>query len=99
MARTWATVKRIKEAAEELKATIRASYPDAQFNLTRAEDDRHAWHLWTLVDVEDPEEIGKLVTERTVDMLVEEHIPIYVIPTRGRERIFGYPPVDVRKTG
>ena len=44
----WAPVKQVKGAAEELKAIIRTRYPDAQFNLTRAFDDRHAWHLWTL---------------------------------------------------
>ena len=78
----WATVKRIKEAAEELKATIRAKYPDAEFNLTRAPDDRHGWLLWTTVDVDDPAEVSGLVVERTVDMLVEEHIPISVIAMR-----------------
>jgi len=63
----WASVKQIKEAAEELKATIRAAFPDAEFNLTRAPDDRHIWILWTRVDVDDPEELSSLVRERALD--------------------------------
>ena len=47
----WAPVKRIKEAAEELKATIRTRYPAAQFRLARAADDRDVWNLWTFVDL------------------------------------------------
>jgi hypothetical protein len=80
----WASAKQIKEAAEELRATIRASYPDAQFRLARAGDDRHIWHLWTTVDIEDPDEVNDLVRSRELDLLEKEHIPLYVI-TRSRE--------------
>jgi len=82
----WASVKRTKEAAEELKATILAKYPDAQFNLTRAPDDPHLWLLWTFADVDDPEEVSWLVVERAVDMLAEDHIPIQVV-SMGRARL------------
>jgi hypothetical protein len=95
----WAPVKKIKEAADELKATIRAKYPDAQFNLSRAADDRHIWHLWTMVDVDDPDEVKALTRDREFDLLVEDHIPLYVIATRGRERGMRHVPVEVRKTG
>src|SRR5262245_55903379 len=81
----WAPVKRIREAAEELKSTIRAKYPDAQFRLTRAPDSRYGWHLWTTVDVEDPEEVKELTIERELDLLEKEHIPLYVI-AMGRDR-------------
>ena len=60
----WAPVKRIKEAAEELKALIRTRYPDAQVSLARAADDRHIWHLRTLVDIDDPEEVNDLIRDR-----------------------------------
>jgi hypothetical protein len=95
----WASVKKIKEAAEELKATIRTRYPDAQFKLSRAQDDRDAWNLWTLVDVEDPDEVNDLVRDREFEMLTEERIPLYVVPTRGRERFMSNIPVQIRKTG
>ena len=95
----WAPVKKIKEAAEELKATIRAKYPDAQFRLARAQDDRDSWNLWTLVEIEDPDEVRDLTRDREHDMLVDEHIPIYVVPTLGRERFTRELPEDVRKIG
>ena len=94
----WASAKRVREAAEELKSRIRAKYPDAKFNLSRAEDDRHLWHLWTLVDVDDPEDVRNLTREREFDLMVEDHIPLYVIPTRSQERIHGYHTGDTRKT-
>lgn len=96
---TWAPYKRVKEAAEELKAAIRAKYPDAQFKLSRAQDDRAAWNLWTLVDLEDPDEVRGVVRDRELEMLAEEHIPITVVPTQARERFVTSLPERVRKTG
>jgi len=96
---TWAPYQRVREAAEELKGLIRARYPDAEFRLTRSADDRRSWNLWTMVNVEDPDEVGNLVIDREIDMLVEEHIPIHVIPTRGRERFTRRLPEAVRRTG
>jgi hypothetical protein len=95
----WASQKRIKEAAEELKATILARYPEAQFSLSRAQDDPVIWDLWTLVDIEDPDEVRDLTRDRELEMLVEEHIPLYVIPTRARERFIRPLPAETRKTG
>ena len=95
----WASQKRIKEAAEELKAIILARYPDAQFRLSRAHDDRYAWNLWTLVDIEDPDEVNDLIRDRELEMLTEEHIPLYVVPTLSRERFAQDLPEWVRKLG
>jgi hypothetical protein len=95
----WAPYKRVKEAAEELKGLIRAKYPDAEFVLVRSADDRRSWNLWTMVNVEDPDEVGDLVIDREIDMLVEEHIPIHVIPTRSSARFAGQIPASVRRTG
>src|SRR4051794_38700822 len=95
----WASVKKIKEAAEELKATIRTRYPDAQFRLSRAIDDRDAWNLWTRVEIEDPDEIRDLTRDRELEMLTEEHIPIYVVPTLSRERFTRDLPAETRKIG
>ena len=84
---------------EELKATIRARHPDAQFSLSRAPDDRHIWHLWTAVDVLDPDEVKALTRDREFELLVEDHVPLYVIVTRGPQRSTGYRPAMVQKTG
>jgi hypothetical protein len=77
----WASVKKIREAAAELKATIRARYPDAQFRLEPSPYDRDAWNLWTYVEIEDPDEVRDLTRDRELEMLTEEHIPLYVVPT------------------
>lgn len=86
---TWAPYSRVKEAAEELKAIIRTTYPDAQFKLSRDPNQQRSWLLWATVDVDDPEEVSNLVVDREVDMLSEEHIPIRVIVTDSQERLVG----------
>lgn len=73
-------------AAEELKAAIREKYPDAEFRLSKAGNDRYIWHLWTTVDIEDPEEMKELIRERELDMQDVEHIPLHVI-TLGSDRV------------
>jgi hypothetical protein len=95
----WASQKRIRAAAEELKATILTKYPEAQFTLSRAQDDPDAWDLWTLVDIEDPDEVRDLTRDRELEMLVDEHIPLHVVPTRARERFIRHAPTVTRKTG
>jgi hypothetical protein len=76
----WASYKRVKEAAEELKGLIRARYPDAEFKLARSPWEQRSWILWAYVDVEDTDEVRALIVEREVDMLAEEHIPLHVFP-------------------
>jgi hypothetical protein len=95
----WASVKRIKEAAEELKTIIRDRYPDAQFRLARAHDDRDAWVLWTYVHIDDPDDVNDLVRDRERHMLVEEHIPIYVVPTLDPAGFAEPPRARARKAG
>ncbi len=85
MTEQWASYRRVREAAEELKAAIRRQYPDARFRLVRAADQQRSWHLWAMVDIDDPDEVGDLVSDRELEMLVEERIPIHVIPSRRRE--------------
>ena len=95
----WPTVKTVKKAAAELKAMIRTKYPDARFHFTRAPDDRHIWFLWTLVDVDDPDEVRELTNDRLDEMLDEDHILIHVRPTQDRRDIYGYETRALRNTG
>lgn len=95
----WASYKKVKEAAEELKGLIRAKYPDAEFKLVRAVDQQRSWHLLAMVDVDDLDDVGDLVVEREGDMLAEEHIPIHVIPIEPRERSARSRPAAIRRTG
>jgi hypothetical protein len=95
----WASVKQIKEAAEELKSMIRLKYPDAKFRLAKSPYDRDAWNLWTYVEIEDPDEIRELTNDRAIDMLSEEHIPLYVVPTLDPTGFVQQAPIRARKTG
>ena len=94
----WATVKQIKEAAEELKAIVRAEYPDAQFILSRAPDDQHIWLLWTYVDIEDPEVLRDLTSDFEADLLMERNMLLHMAPVRGRPETVSRGRI-ARKTG
>ena len=95
----WPTVQKVKAAAEELKAIVRAEYPDAQFTLARAPDDQHIWFLWTEIDIEDPDEARYLTLDREAEMLVDDNILLHMLPVRSLKQVFGYEPRKVRKTG
>jgi hypothetical protein len=82
---TWAPYSRVREAAEELKDTIRKTHPDAQFRLSRDPNQRRSWVLWATVDVDDPEMVSNLVVDREVEMLSEEHIPIHLVVIDGKQ--------------
>jgi len=85
--------KRVREAVAELKGLIRSRYPKAKFALARDPDQRRSWLLWTIVDGIDPDDISALTRDRSLDMQVEEHIPLHVIPTTDRS-LFAKSPQD-----
>jgi len=95
----WAPVREIKQAAEGLKAIVRARYPEAEFILARAPDDRHIWLLWTFVDAEDPHEIRELTRDREAALLAEDHIALYVSPRKRSEQVVGYPRQRMSRAG
>ena len=90
--------RHVQAAARELKETILDKYPTATFRLSRAADAQRFWNLWTRVDVEDLDEVSDLVTERALDMRVEEGIPIHVVPIRGSAEPSELP-AAIRRTG
>jgi DNA-binding Lrp family transcriptional regulator len=71
---------RTREAIAELQATIIAAYPNATFEVVRAVDIPGNYDLLVTVEGADPDEVGDLVAERTLEMRVEESIPIHVVP-------------------
>ena len=91
--------QKVQSAARELKKTILSRYPAATFRLSRAADEPRSWNLWTMVDVEDLDDVSDLVAERTVDMRVDEGIPIHVVPIRGSMSLAGNLPASIRRTG
>lgn len=79
--------EKTQKAVAELEGTIRQRYPTAVFALSRSPEDPRSIHLTTIVDVDDPDEVGDLVIDRVIDLNVEEGIPVHVIPVRTPERI------------
>jgi hypothetical protein len=78
---------RMQQAVDEMTEAIRQRYPEASFEISRGIDEPEQVHLWTTVDVDDPDEVLDLVLERLLEMEIDEGIPLYVIPIRTPERI------------
>lgn len=78
---------RTQQAIEEIRGLISERYPGTHFRLARGDDEPTNIHLITTVDLDDPGEVSDLVSERLVELQVDERIPLYVIPIRTPERI------------
>lgn len=78
---------RVQQAIDELRELVHRRYPTARFEISRGEDDPASIHLLTEVDVDDPDDVLDLVIDRVVDLQVNEHLPIHVIPLRTPERV------------
>lgn len=80
---------RTQTALEELRIMILRHDPKASFTVTRGHD-LEGICLDVIVDVDDVDEIAEVVTDRLVDMQVEEGLPVYVVPEWPPERIRAY---------
>jgi aspartokinase-like uncharacterized kinase len=78
---------RLRAAVEELMEIVRQRYPEAQFRLSRDPDDPQIVLITTVVDLDDPDEVTDLVIERENQLLIDEGLPVYVIPIRTPERV------------
>lgn len=72
---------RRQQAVDELINLVRQHYPGASFVISPAEDDPGITHIWTTVDLDEPEEVTDLTIDRELALL-EQGIPVYVIPLR-----------------
>jgi hypothetical protein len=77
---------KMQAAVDEIEALILQHYPTAQFSVGRDPEGSKAIHLTAIMDLDEPDEVLDLVLDRTVDLLVEDDLPIYVIPVRTPER-------------
>jgi hypothetical protein len=77
---------RLRTAADELRESIAARYPEATFELTSG-DDPAGLYLIPTVDVEDTEEVAEVVADRLLALQVDEELPVYVFPVRPLARI------------
>jgi hypothetical protein len=78
--------KRERDGLERLATLIRERYPDAEFAVERGIDDPRAVHLLTTVDVEDTDEVVDYIIEPQMEMMIEEDLPLFVIPFQRRTR-------------
>lgn len=74
-------------AIAELKALVRPRFPEAALSISRSDEDPSIVHLTTVVDIDDPDDVTDLVIDRMRVLLVDEGLPIYIIPIRSPERV------------
>lgn len=77
----------VEELVEELMEMVRQRYPEAQFHDGRDPDDPQIVLITAVVDLDDPDEVTDLVIERENQLLIDEGLPVYVIPVRTPERV------------
>jgi hypothetical protein len=78
---------RMESALEELRGMIAERHPTASFEVSRSQDEPHNVHLKAIVDLDDADQVLDLVSERLLQLQVEERIPVHVIPIRTPERV------------
>jgi hypothetical protein len=69
-------------AIEDLKALVRARYPEATFQVTRSPENPETVLLKPVIDVEDRDEVMDVVIERLGQLQSEDQLPIFVVPIR-----------------
>jgi hypothetical protein len=74
-------------AIDELKQMIVEHYPEATFQVVRSPEDPHIVHLMATIDVSDKGEVFDLIVDRMMQFLIEDGLPLFVIPVRPRERV------------
>ena len=77
----------MRGALNELQAMISQRYPTTTFEISRGQDEPGNVHLKAVVDLDDADEVLDLVSERLLELQVEERIPVHVIPPRTPERV------------
>lgn len=77
--------ERVRAAVVELSDLVRREYPEATFDVVEGEVPGTVW-MWTTVDLVDTDPVVDLVIDRTMDLLVDEGIAIYVLPLRTTAR-------------
>jgi hypothetical protein len=86
---------RRREAIAELSAMILEHYPTATFNVSPDPDEPDITLLWATIDVDDHGQVLDLVSERALQLQVDEDVPVYVVPIRpprsSRQTLSEYP--------
>lgn len=77
---------RVERAIADLKQSIRAEWPTAEFAISRG-DDPEGIYLDAEVDVDDTDVVMDVVVDRLLQLQIEEQLPIYLVVTRTPRRI------------
>ena len=77
----------MQAAIDELTETIRASYPEARFDVRAHPEESSTTLLEATVDVEDVETVLDLVFDRMEHLRIDEGLPILVVPLQTPERV------------
>ena len=77
---------RMQQAVAELKELVRSRYPEASFRVARSPEDGRSIDIWTSVDLDEPDEVMDLVVGRVMELLIDEGLPVHVVPVRTPER-------------
>jgi len=92
---------RIQAALTELRGLIAARYPEATFEVYDDVEDPEGIYLDATVDVESIFDVIDLVSDRMVDIQVDDGLPVYVVVSRPPERVAAMlremPPVRRRR--
>jgi hypothetical protein len=75
------TEPRMTAAIAELTELIRERYPDTTFT-TELGENEEAVFVTAVVDVDEPDEVVDCYIDRSVTLLVDEGLPLHVIPVR-----------------
>ena len=77
---------RIGDAVIELQLLIRQHFPDATFDVAHG-DDPDGTCIWTAVDTDDPDAVLDVVVDRLLQLQIDQHVPVHVIPIHTDRRI------------
>lgn len=78
---------RMETAVAEMKDLVLSHFPTATFRLETDDEDPTIVHLVTVVDMDDPDKVMDLVIGRMGTLLVDEDLPLFVIPIHTPERV------------
>jgi hypothetical protein len=78
--------ERAQAAIDEIKHSILKRYPDVTFRVHPGFDDPTSICLEAIVDLEDPDAVLEGLTDRLVDILVDDGVPLHVLPLYTPER-------------
>jgi hypothetical protein len=79
--------ERTRQAIDELQRTILVHYPSTTFEVGPSPEEPESIWVIATADVDDTDEVGDLVLERVISLIVDEGISVHVIPVRTPERI------------